>query len=202
MVMDDVNLLTVGLSISIVGVIFLANSMTVRRPRHLLREVFGVRRPQRLGSVLDQLHAKAQIFCGFVALLAGFALQIAAAITGAGSAGAGEVPTAELAWERAQALSLLAGGIVVVTVLIKLAQNAWAMAEFRRMVGDLLAENPEWAVDTHPALLRELGDLLGIELDVDESIGDYVERVRVALRLDEVVVERRRPTALSSESDA
>ncbi len=189
---DYINLLTVGLSLSIVGVVFLANSMTIRRPRKLLHEIFGIERPQRLGSVVDQLHAKAQIFCGFMMLLIGFSLQISAAITGTGLVDTEGIPAGQLAWDRAQALSLLAGGIVVLTVILKLLQNAWANAEFRRMVGDVLQEHPEWAVDTHPALVRELGTLLGIELDVDESIGDYVARVRTALQLDDEAIRPER----------
>lgn len=201
MMSDYVNLLTVGLSLSIVGVIFLANSMTIRRPRRLLHEVFGVRRPQRLASVLDELHAKAQIFSGFLALLAGFSLQISAAITGTGIVDTEGVPPAALAWERAQALSLLAVGIVVVTVALKLLQNLWAGAEFRRMVGDLLAEHPERAGDTHPALVRELGDLLDIELEQDETIGDYVARVRAALSLDDAPGAPRRDRAIRPADD-
>jgi len=187
-----INLLTVGLALSIVGVIFLANSMAVRKPRRFIQEYFGIERPQHLRSVLDQLNAKAQIFCGFLALLVGFSLQISAAIDPPGMSTAPDD-----AWTRAQSLSALATGIVVLTAGLRFLQNAWSLAVFRRLMAEFFAEHPDWDFEKHPQETRELGELLGVDHGEDDSIGDYADRVRGSLGL-----AQERPAALSDDAFA
>ncbi len=179
---DHITLATVGIALNIVGVIFLTNAMVVRKPRRFIQQYFGVERPQPLRTVLDQLNAKAQIFTGFVALLIGFSLQIAARINpplASGDPVAGDGLT-----ERLTALGVLALGILAVTVLLRFGQNAWSVANMRRMLAEFFHEHDDWNFEKHPNQTREIGELLGVSSREDDSIGDYAARVRDGLRLN------------------
>lgn len=180
--MTYVNLLTVGLALDIVGVVFLANAMTVRRPRRFIQEYFGIERRRPLQTVLDQLDIKAQIFCGFLALLLGFSLQISAVI--GGLAEVPDLPAAEVAWEKAQSFSVLAVGIILLTAALRACQRAWSLAVFRRLMGEFFREHSDWDFANHANVTRELGELLRVDAQQDDSIGEYADRVRSALGLE------------------
>ena len=188
-VLAYINPLTIGLSLSIVGVIFLANSMTVRRPRRFISEYFGVERPQNLRSVYEQLRVKAQIFCGFLGLLVGFSMQIVAVVYDLWGP-FGPTVAADVFVAKAQALALLAGAIVLVTVLLRMLQNLWSMGVFRRLMAEFFEEHSEWDFEKHPDVIQELGVLLGVPPQEDDSIGQYATRVRKALHMGPV--RRRR----------
>jgi hypothetical protein len=163
-----------------VGVVFLTNSMVVRKPRRFIQLYFGFEKPQPLRTVLDQLNAKAQIFTGFLCLLIGFSLQIGAMVgpePGA-AAGAGLEVMARL-----QALAILGLGIIGLTILLRVGQNGWSYATMRRMLAEFFKEHRDWNFEKHPAQTREIGELLGVAPASDDSIGDYSDRVRSALKL-------------------
>lgn len=175
---DFLTLATVGLSADIVGVIFLANSMGIRNPRRFIHEHFGMERQQPLRAVHQQLRCKAQIFTGFLFLMVGFSLQILSAVFGGPAAALASAPGA-----RVRAVGVLLGGIVVVTILLRLAQNAWSLVVFRKLLGEFFQDHADWRFEKHPAETREIGDILGVAPLGEDSIGDYADRVRAALKL-------------------
>jgi hypothetical protein len=181
-VSDFLNLSTVGLALDIVGVVFLTNSMVVRRPRVFIQQYFGIERPQRLRSVLDQLNAKAQIFTGFVALLVGFSLQIAARIAPSPLATAAAEPSVSFSL-RLQAVGVVGLGIVGVIIGLRIVQKAWSLALLRRLLMEFFREHPGWSFTKHPTQTREIGELLAVHPQADDSIGDYADRVRARLKL-------------------
>ena len=175
--MEFVNLTTIGLALDIVGVIFLANSMGVRNPRRFIHEHFGIERQQPLRAVHQQVRVKAQIFTGFLFLMMGFSLLIVAQLFPATeTAPAGDGSPFEAA-------GVLLGGIIVLTILLRVAQNAWSLMLFRRLLTEFFQEHSDWAFEKHPAETREIGEILGVAPLGEDSIGDYSERVREALRL-------------------
>lgn len=186
----------VGLGFAIVGVIFLANSIAIRNPRRFIQEFFGLERERPLRTVLDQLKAKAQIFCGFLFLMVGFSLQI---VSDAATGGPAEVSTAA----RWQGLVVIAIGVVVLATLLRVAQHVWATATFRRLLAEFFLEHRDWAFEKHPAVTREIGELLAVDAHEDDSISDYADRVRAALGLG-IRVPRvpRPPLALGDEPRA
>jgi len=184
--MEFINLSTVGLALDIVGVIFLANSMGVRNPRRFIHEHFGIERQQPLRAVHQQVRVKAQIFTGFLFLMVGFSLQIVALLTP--SAAMPEGSSMPL-----QAILFLLGGIIVTTMLLRMAQNAWSLAVFRRLLSEFFQEHNDWNFEKHPAETREIGEILGVVSLGEDSISDYADRVRTALKL--TPSDDRRPTA-------
>jgi len=183
----------VGLGFAIVGVIFLANSIAIRNPRRFIQEFFGIERERPLRTVLDQLKAKAQIFCGFLFLMVGFSLQI---VSDASARAAPEATSAA----RWQGLVVIAIGVVLVAALLRVAQHAWAMATFRRLLAEFFLEHRGWAFEKHPAVTREIGELLSVAAHEDDSISDYAERVRAALGLG-IRLPRTRESSFAFDDD-
>lgn len=170
---------TVGLALAIVGVVFLANAMGVRTPRRLLAEYFGAERELDLRAVHDQLRVKAEVATGFVMLMLGFSLQIVAQLLPAPATAHAAAPLGP----RLQAFLALTALVVVLASLLRLACQVWSRAAFRRLLSSFLAERGSQIIDRRPALAREIGELLGVAPHVDDSTGEYAERVRAALRL-------------------
>jgi hypothetical protein len=180
-VFDFITLATVGLACDIVGVIFLSNSMGIRRPRRFILEFFGIKRPQQLRTVLDQLRAKAEIFTGFLFLMMGFSLQIVAELAPAlGPPARNDSQALRL---QLLAFATLTAAVLLTTVLLRLVCRAWSLALFRRLLNEFFTEHAEWHFEKHPGVTREIGEMLSIPQQEDDSIGDYASRVRAALRL-------------------
>jgi len=190
----DLSLL--GLTMDIVGVIFLANSMGVRNSRRFLNEHFGVEARKPLAAVHQQLRVKAQIFTGFLFLMVGFSLGIVARI----SQPSGAAALALEPWLQARALLILVLGIVGVTITLRWLQNVWSLRVFRRLLREFFQEHSDWAFEKHPNDTREIGEILGVGHDGEDSIGDYAERVRGALRL--AAGERRRTPVMADDAFA
>ncbi len=187
------NLTTVGLSLDIVGIIFLANSMGIRNPRRFLNEHFDIERRQPLRAVYQQLRVKAQIFTGFLFLLMGFGLGIVAQVLGEAplqvAEGGGSL--------QLRALLLVVLAVLGLTLLLRLAQNTWSLSVFRRLLTEFFHDHSDWAFEKHPKDTQEIGEILGVPRQAEDSIGDYADRIRGALGLG---VERRR--RVSSGDDA
>ncbi|MDG2149155.1 MAG: hypothetical protein P8N09_06500 [Planctomycetota bacterium] len=175
--MELISLSSVGLAFDIVGVIFLANSMGVRNPRRFIQEHFGIVRQQPLRAVHQQVRVKAQIFTGFLFLMVGFSLQIGAQLFPLST------PPVRAEGFPLQAIALLLGGIIVTTILLRMAQNTWSLTVFRRLLTEFFQEHSDWNFEKHPEETREIGEILGISSKGDDSIADYAERVRAALKL-------------------
>lgn len=179
--LDYFTLGTCGLALAVVGVIFLANAMGIRRPRRFIQEYFGIQRKQHLRDVLEQLRAKAEIFVGFLFLMAGFSLQIVDELSPA--LGPPPAPGATMLRLQLQAFLVLAAAVLGVTIVLRIGCHAWSLALFRSLLTEFFRKHTEWRFEKHPQVTREIGEILDIEQLPDDSIGDYAARVRVALRL-------------------
>lgn len=172
---------TVGQVFSVVGIIFLANSMGIRNPRRFLNEHFGVEQVQPLKAVHQQIRVKAQIFTGFLFLLVGFSLGIVAGVVG--PSGPDEPATKGVI---VRSLMVAAAVVVVLSLLLRLAQDAWSRRVFRRMLSEFFQEHTSWNFEKHPNTLREIGEILGVQRREEDSIGDYADRLRAVLGLTHV----------------
>ncbi len=192
------DLTMLGLAMDVVGVIFLANSMGIRNPRRFINEHFGVEARKPLRTVHQHLRVKAQIFTGFLFLLVGFSLAIMAEISQP-VGGEAEALTAGL---QARAMMLLVLCIVAVTLVLRWLQNLWSLRVFRRLLSEFFQEHSDWAFEKHPNDTREIGEILGVVRESDDSIGDYSDRVRSALRLAPAHGQRRRSRTVADDAFA
>jgi len=190
-VFDFITLATMGLACDIVGVIFLSNAMGIRRPRRFILEFFGIKRPQALRTVLDQLRAKAEIFTGFLFLMVGFSLQIVAEL--APQLGPPSGSDSQSMRLQLLAFATLAAAVLLTTVLLRLACRSWSLALFRRLLHEFFTDHAEWDFEKHPGVTREIGEILSIAQQPEDSISDYAARVRATLRLPAPTRPARKP---------
>jgi hypothetical protein len=176
---------SLGLALDVVGVIFLANSMGIRNPRRFLNEHFGVEPPQPLRAVHHQIRVKAQIFTGFLFLLFGFSLGIVGEVLGSVAAPAEVAAPVAVQGEAVRALLLMALLVIVLSLLLRLAQDAWSRGVFRRLLREFFQEHADWNFEKHPNTTREIGEIFGVARQEEDSIGDYAGRVRQYLGLEE-----------------
>ncbi len=54
---------------------------------------------------------------------------------------------------------------------------------FRRLLSEFFQDHRDWNFEKHPSLTREMGEILGVPSLEEDSIGDYADRVREALKL-------------------
>lgn len=148
---------------AIVGAFLIANATLLEHPRHLVSRYFGFSQG-RLQSVREYVYNRVQTTLGFGFLLAGFGLQLVSHYKGKGP---GEPPLS-MAW---------VGGIVVLAVVLLFLGWWWSLLAFRRYVREYFAEHPR-NLATDPQMAREIGELLGIESHGDDTVEDYVLRLR------------------------
>lgn len=161
---------SLGLVSSIVGCFMIANSILFEHPRRLVERYFGGREASRLRSVREYIFNRVQTNLGFAFLLGGFALQLV-----------GRYGLASL--EGRVPLSVTAVAVIVVAALVLLFSGWWwSVWAFRRYVRDFFTENPP-NLEGDPAMARELGELYGIESYGDDTVEDYVARLRETARL-------------------
>ncbi len=148
---------------AIVGAFLIANATLLEHPRHLVSRYFGSTQG-RLQSVREYVYNRVQTTLGFGFLLAGFGLQLVGHYK---AKGAGEPPLS-MAW---------IGGIVVLAVALLFLGWWWSLWAFRRYVRAYFTENP-CHLEVEPQVAREIGDLFGIEPHGDDTVDDYVLRLR------------------------
>jgi hypothetical protein len=146
---DSFTLGICGLALAVVGVIFLANAMGVRRPRRFIQEYFGIQRKQHLRGVLEQLRSKAEIFVGFLFLMAGFSLQIVDELSPA--LGPPPAPGPTMLRLQLQAFLVLAAGVLAVTIVLRVACHVWSLALFRSLLHRVLHQAHRVALREAPA---------------------------------------------------
>ena len=147
---------------AIVGAFLIANATLLEHPRHLVSRYFGSTRG-RLQSVREYVYNRVQTTLGFGFLLAGFGLQLVGHYTAQGTE-----PPLSMAW---------IGGIVVLAVALLFLGWWWSLWAFRRYVREYFTENPR-NLDIEPQTVREIGELFGIESHGDDTVEDYVLRLR------------------------
>lgn len=148
---------------AIVGAFLIANATLLEHPRRLVSRHFG-RSQGRLQSVREYVYNRVQTTLGFGFLLAGFGLQLVGHYK---AAGPGESPL-PMAW---------VGGIVVLAVVLLFLGWWWSLWAFRRYVRQYFNENPR-NLEAEPRVAREIGELFGIEPHGDDTVDDYVVRLR------------------------
>ena len=69
------------------------------------------------------------------------------------------------------------GGIVVLAVVLLFLGWWWSLWAFRRYVREYFSQHPR-NLEAEPQTAREIGELFGIESQGDDTVEDYVLRLR------------------------
>lgn len=169
----------IGLTFNIVGAFFIVNSLVFKRPRRILQEHFGVEKRRSLASIRNYVMSQVQLVIGFVFLIAGYFLELADHL-------ASELNDRDefaFAPSVLEVAALLLLSMAVVTLVLKVCQIFWTKWTFRRILLEFFRDQP-WALDKHPQIAREVAEILGVEQKKEDSIGDFMGRLKKYLDVD------------------
>jgi len=166
-------LLTIlGLCFQILGAFFLAKGVLWKAPRYMMRELIGVP-VDRYRTYRHYIAGRIEAVLGFLFLAVGAGLQMAAEVR---SAESGEV-RGLLFWIAA---SLLGIGVIAGALYFLVRRMA------KRVFLELFVEQVkrrQWPFQEDPELLRELGEILDLPRDENDTVDSYQARVRERLGL-------------------
>jgi hypothetical protein len=179
MVLFDLEFL--GRSLGMVGLFFICCAILQHKPKHLLEESFGVHR-DGLRQLRGSVFRKNQLALGFLSALAGLILSQFGHLIGR-SDGQGLLI-------NASASTLILTWLLFVVVLCAVLNylcRLFSKRHFKRVVREVVAEH-RWPFEKNMTLTTEIGDLLGVVREVDDSVERYVARLKehLALPVEEV----------------
>jgi hypothetical protein len=165
---------SLGLVSAIVGCFLIANAILFEHPRRLVRQYFG-RQTGRLRSVREYVYNRVQTTLGFTFLLGGFGLQLIGRTAAPEAAVAGGPPLS-MVW---------VGILVLVAVSLLFTGWWWSLWAFRRYVREYFLETTP-TLDGDPAMVRELGELFGVESRTNDTVESYTNRLRERVGLEPI----------------
>lgn len=159
---------SLGLVSSIVGCFLIANAILFEHPRRLVQQYFG-RKTGRWRSVREHIYNRVQTTLGFGFLLGGFGLQLFGRFSPPAAVEPGTAAPFSVMW---------VGALVLVAVALLFSGWWWSLWAFRRYVREHFATSPP-SIEGDPAMVRELGELFGIEPEANDTVESYAARVRL-----------------------
>ena len=162
--MESSELAVIGLTCNLVGVFFLANSITFRRSRRELEDFFG-KGTGTLAKVRDYALNRMQVVIGFLFLNVGFLLQIVPRWGGVTN----QVSTLTIC------LSIIAASVLVYAIGFYYSRRS-----FKRLLREFFKKH-EWSFTENMALTKEIGLFLGVEHTSDMTVEDYLHKVLTVL---------------------
>jgi len=167
----SMNLTILGLCCTLLGVFFIALSIIVKSPRTIMRELLGVE-VDRLKSFKYFIARRLMAGSGFLFALVGCALQIYGVLAEKSDAG-----TNLGAYLIVTILTMSIIGFFLYRFCDVLAK--WIFVrQFRSF-----AARHRMPIHRDESLLKELGDLLEIPRDEDETVETFAEKIRAKLDL-------------------
>lgn len=169
----------VGLTLNIVGVYFIVNSLIFKKPRRFLNEHFGIERRRPLSSIRNYVLSQVQLVIGFIFVIGGYFLQVAFHL-------ANSIDDRANFFQEPSVLmiaAILVASTAMVTLVLKLCQIFWTRWSFKRLLMEFFRSHPE-ALDRSPNALKEVGEILGVERRKEDSVAEYLERLKAFLDID------------------
>jgi hypothetical protein len=159
----------IGLVLAIVGAFLLANSVLIRDPRALLGQRFG-RRELGLATIRETMFHRLQVQTGCLLILGGLGLQLYGHYRPPAEGATPSFPT------------LAVGALLLGVVALEL--GGWWLSHhlFRRRLREHFREFPE-DLSSDVTLMREVGELFGLETSGDDTVPTYRARLWRALDL-------------------
>ncbi len=174
--LESIDWQVVGLAFNLFGLFFILNSFYFKRPRRLLEEYVGLEKRRPLKGIRDYVMGNVQLVIGFVFMITGYFLQIAVQL----AANMTERPSFLRDPTVLTVAAVLIGSMTLVTLVLKVCQIFWTRWTFRKLLTDFFKEQA-WALDKYPQTAKELGELLGVEHRKEDSVADYLRRLKQSL---------------------
>ncbi len=175
--LERLNPTVIGCALNVIGLFFLASAISFKQPRRQIEELLGLERARSLLTVREQLVNQIQAYLGFGILVVGFVLLMGEALERTRPAGAtGTDP--HLVW----IVALLTVATLGTTVALKLIKEGYVRSKFRRLLREVVKES-SFNLEKNPQLSVQIGELLHIPKGADESVAEYIAKVRAVLGL-------------------
>jgi hypothetical protein len=178
--LDRVNPSVIGYALNIVGLFFLASAITFKRPRRQVEELLGIERPRSLYAIREQIVNQTQTYIGFGILVVGFVLVMMEALERRSPQAA---PTGPEPINAGWIFAILLGAVALTTLVLKVVQRGFVKSKFRRIVREVVRDS-KFNLEKNPHLAVQIGELLHIPKQPDQSVTDYVAKVRSALGVE------------------
>jgi len=179
--LDRVNPSVIGYALNIVGLFFLASAITFKRPRRQVEELLGIERSRSLYAIREQIVNQTQTYIGFGILVVGFVLVMMEAFERRASQPALVVGLEPVA--AGWIFAILLGAVALTTLVLKVVQRGFVKSKFRRIVREVVRDS-KFNLEKNPTLAVQIGELLHIPKQPDQSVIDYVAKVRSALGVE------------------
>jgi hypothetical protein len=167
----------------LVGAFFLAKSVARRREKGQMRELLGLP-TDKVKSFRNFFVQRLERIVGFVFVLVGVGVHLYVVVRQAQKEHGGNDPQQALT----DITTYLA--IACVATLFLAAAMHWICSYFaRRIFLDILAYymvRLGYRLDDDPALMQQIGDMLGIARREDDTVESYRERIAKGMRLDDI----------------
>lgn len=167
----------------LLGAFFLARSIAAKREKGAMKELLGVQ-VDKVRIFRDFFQQRLESLVGFSFVLIGVGIHLYILIREAQISTASNDPQKALG----DALSYL-GFAVLAMVAITLAMQ-WICSWFsRRIFLDLLGYlmvRYDYRLEDDPALLKQIGDILGVKQAAEDTVQTYTERIEEGLRLADI----------------
>ncbi|MCB9833110.1 MAG: hypothetical protein H6807_11615 [Planctomycetes bacterium] len=172
--MSDADYDFLALALATVGLFFICCAVQMKKPKHILEEAFGIYRG-RLRDLKSSVFKRNQIILGYLCVVVAIVLEIC------GSAQPGHVGLVDGLGLPVQVLAQL-GLIALMIGVLNYLSRAWSKASFRRLVQEVVTEY-QWPFEENMVLTKEIGKLLGIPQQPDDTVDLYVARIRNNLKI-------------------
>ena len=163
-----------SLVLATVGFYFICCAIVQKKPKHILEEAFGLYRGG-LRDLKSSVFKRNQVVMGFLCVV----LAIVFNLFGASSArstglldGLGAVPL----------VALMVGSMTALGGVLNYFSRVWSKSSFKRLVHDVVTEY-DWPLEENMVLTQEIGKLLGLPQNGDDTVESYVLRLRRHLDL-------------------
>ena len=175
----DLNVM--GLTFNIVGIVFLANSIKFKRMRRVLHEYFGVEKMYPLKEIREHVVRKIQVYMGFLFLLLGYVIQITGIIS---SDNVSDDASSMIRPNLLAVGGILIVSIAMITLILKIVEKNWTRVSFKRLLIDFFRDH-QWELVRNTDIAKEMGELLKIPRHKDDSIEDYILKIKQALHIED-----------------
>lgn len=177
--LERLNPTVIGCALNVVGLFFLASAISFKRPRRQIEELLGIERPRNLLAVREQLVNQIQTYLGFGILVVGFVLLMGEALERSRPHDQPDDSDPHLVW----IVALLIAATLGTTAVLKLIKEGYVRSKFRRLLREVVRQS-SFNLEKNPQLSVQIGELLHIPKGADESVADYINKVRSALGLN------------------
>ena len=168
----------------LVGTYFIAKAAVSRRERGQMRELLGlpIDKVKRFRNFFTQ---RLERIVGFLFILVGVAIHLYVVVRQHQRAsGEGNDPHVALA-DISTYLAIAVISMLVITALMHLVCSYFARKIFLDILGYLMVRQ-RYNLADDPALMMQIGEMLGVERTASDSVESYTARLDAALKLESI----------------